>query len=132
MHLRMISERASSKRHRRSPDCDIPISSLSTTSGRWTMFHTWSCNTSVAAHYVAPEQIRRQAVDARTDVYALGVVLFEMLTGERPFQAPNLLALYYQHVSTPPKPIHEINPAVPPALEQITARALAKAPEQRY
>jgi serine/threonine protein kinase len=83
-------------------------------------------------YYMAPEQIRRQAVDARTDVYALGVVLFEMLTGERPFQADNPLALYYQHVSTLPKPIREINSAVPQALEQITARALAKAPEERY
>jgi serine/threonine protein kinase len=83
-------------------------------------------------YYMAPEQIRGQAVDARTDVYALGVVLFEMLTGERPFQADNRLALYYQHVYTLPKPVREINTAVPMALEQITARALAKAPEDRY
>jgi serine/threonine-protein kinase len=82
--------------------------------------------------YMAPEQFRGQAVDARTDVYALGVVLFEMLTGERPFQADNLLALRYQHEEKLPKPVRKINPAVPEALEQITARALAKAPEERY
>src|SRR6266478_4211139 len=81
---------------------------------------------------MAPEQITGQPVDARTDVYALGVVLFEMLTGQVPFHADNYLGVYFQHVSTPPRPVHELNPAVPEMLEQITMRSLAKAPQDRY
>lgn len=82
--------------------------------------------------YMAPEQFTGKRVDARTDVYALGVVLFEMLTGQLPFQADNFLGFYYQHVYTLPKPLRELNPAVPEMLEQITMRALAKTPEDRY
>jgi len=81
--------------------------------------------------YMAPEQITGQPVDARTDVYALGVVLFEMLTGQVPFQADNRWGVYLQHVSTPPRSVRELNPAVPEALERIVMQALAKAPQDR-
>lgn len=84
------------------------------------------------AEYMAPEQITGQHIDARTDVYALGVVLYQMLTGRPPFDAPTATALMYQHVYAQPRPVQEINPAVHPMLAQITTTALQKAPEARF
>jgi len=84
------------------------------------------------AEYMAPEQINRQPVDARTDVYALGIVLFQMLTGRIPFSSTTVDGLLYQHVFTTPIAAREVNPSVPEMLEQIIFRALAKAPEHRF
>lgn len=84
------------------------------------------------AAYMAPEQIQRQAVDARTDVYALGVVLFQMLTGQTPFRSTTLVGLMYQHMETPPPPIQTINPNVPEPLAYIVAKALQKSPSARF
>ncbi len=84
------------------------------------------------AAYMAPEQVQRQAVDARTDVYALGVVLFQMLTGQTPFRSTTLVGLMYQHVETPPPPIQTINPNVPEPLAYIVAKALQKSPLARF
>lgn len=84
------------------------------------------------AEYMAPEQINGEPVDARTDVYALGVVLFQMLTGEAPFQSTTVQGLLFQHVHTPPRPLREINPYVSDTLAYIVARALAKAPAARF
>src|SRR5947209_8383342 len=84
------------------------------------------------AEYMSPEQINGKPVDARTDVYALGVVLFQMLTGEAPFRSTTIHGLLFQHVYTPPRPVREFNPYVSEALEQIVARAMAKAPADRF
>ena len=84
------------------------------------------------ADYMAPEQVNMRPVDARTDVYALGVVLFQMLTGQVPFQSSSGLGLLYQQVHTVPLSARELNPAVPEMLARITAKALAKAPEERF
>src|SRR5258708_6331130 len=84
------------------------------------------------AEYMSPEQVTGKPVDARTDVYALGVVLYQALTGEVPFRSTTVPGLLYQHVYTPPPPLREINPYVPEILEQITSKALAKAPEDRF
>ena len=84
------------------------------------------------AAYVAPEQAQGHPVDARTDVYALGVVLYELLTGEQPFRADTPVALAYQHVQTPPRPPRELDPTVSADLESVVLRALAKEPDQRY
>lgn len=84
------------------------------------------------AEYMAPEQINHQPVDARTDVYALGIVLFQMLSGQVPFSSTTVQGLLFQHVYTPPRSVREINPSISPVLEQIIMRALAKAPEYRY
>src|SRR5258707_3755843 len=84
------------------------------------------------ADYMAPEQASGQAVDARTDVYALGIVLYQMLAGDIPFHSTTLQGLLFQHVYTAPLPISAKNPHVPEILDQITARALAKAPADRF
>lgn len=84
------------------------------------------------ADYMAPEQINGEPVDARTDVYALGVVLFQMLTGEAPFHSTTVQGLLFQHVHIPPRPLREINPSVSDILASIVARAMAKAPATRF
>jgi serine/threonine protein kinase len=82
--------------------------------------------------YMSPEQCLSRAVDARTDIYALGIVLFEMLTGQPPFRSPSIYGLLHQQVTTPPPSIQDINPSVPQAIAQLTIKAMAKAREQRF
>ncbi len=82
--------------------------------------------------YMAPEQVKRQPVDARTDLYALGIVLFQLLTGRLPYASTTTQGMLFQHVYSVPMSARDIVPTVPVALEQIIFRALAKAPEQRY
>ena len=84
------------------------------------------------AQYFSPEQARGEAVDARTDLYSTGVVLYELLTGRPPFQGETAVATAYQHVSEPPVPPNAINPAVSPALNAVVMRALAKDRTERY
>jgi len=84
------------------------------------------------ATYFSPEQAQGKSVDARSDIYALGCVLFEMLTGHPPFSGENPVAVAYQHVrEDPPRPSGQA-PGVPPALEAIVMRCLAKDPDDRY
>lgn len=82
--------------------------------------------------YMAPEQCLGKPLDARTDIYALGVVLFELLTGRPPFHGETTNSLLFMHVCQPAPSVQEINPAVPELLVKITARALEKAPENRF
>ena len=82
--------------------------------------------------YVAPEQIRGDPVGSHTDVYGLGCVLFEALTGEVPFPRANDLATLWAHASTPPPSASAVAPDVPPALAAVAQRAMAKQPEERY
>ena len=82
--------------------------------------------------YVAPEQIEGGAVDARSDVYALGCVLYHLLTGRVPFDKPTEMARLYAHVhEAPPKPSDEI-PGLPRELDEVVARAMAKDPDERH
>jgi len=82
--------------------------------------------------YAAPEQLTGGAVDARTDVYALGCVLQECLTGRPPFTVEGDHALIVAHLEATPPPPSSVRPGLPPALDAVIARALAKAKDQRY
>lgn len=84
------------------------------------------------AQYFSPEQARGEAVDARTDLYSTGVVLYELLTGRPPFQGETAVATAYQHVSEAPVPPNAITPSVSPALNAVVMRALAKDRTERY
>ncbi|MGV9679803.1 serine/threonine-protein kinase [Nocardia sp. NPDC003482] len=82
--------------------------------------------------YVAPEQILGAPVDHRADIYSLGCTLFEMLTGTVPFGRPAPAAIVAAHLNDPPPRPSESDPALPPAIDEVIARALAKDPRQRY
>jgi serine/threonine-protein kinase len=82
--------------------------------------------------YMAPEQVQGERGDARTDVYALGVMLYEMLIGEVPFQGDSPLAVMGQRVTTTAPRVRSRRPEVPPALEAVVYRALRRDPEDRY
>jgi tRNA A-37 threonylcarbamoyl transferase component Bud32 len=82
--------------------------------------------------YMAPEQVQGRPSDARTDIYALGVVLYETVTGRRPYEAETPLAVALMHVHNPLPPPRQIRPDLPEALERIILRALAKSPEDRF
>jgi serine/threonine-protein kinase len=83
--------------------------------------------------YMSPEQVRGTTeLDARTDLYAMGAVLHEMLTGEKLFEAAGAFAVMRAHVETVPAPPSSRNPKVPPALDEIVRKAVAKAPAMRF
>jgi serine/threonine-protein kinase len=84
------------------------------------------------AQYIAPEQAQGLEVDARSDVYALGCCLYEMVTGQVPFTGPTPVAIAYRHVREDPTPPRALNPDVPVSLEQVCLKAMAKRPEDRY
>lgn len=81
--------------------------------------------------YMAPEQLLSEAVDARSDLYAVGVVLYECLTGRRPFEAPSTIALIAKLLKDEPVAPATLNPEVPPALSALIMRLLAKRPDER-
>ncbi|WP_253857599.1 Stk1 family PASTA domain-containing Ser/Thr kinase [Prauserella alba] len=84
------------------------------------------------AQYLSPEQARGERVDARSDVYAAGCVLYELVTGDPPFTGDSPVAVAYQHVREDPKPPSAMNPEVSPELDAVVLKALAKGADNRY
>lgn len=82
--------------------------------------------------YMSPEQARGEPVDKRSDLYALGVMLYEALGGRPPFVADSTPGLLYMHVHQPPRPLSELRPDLPWGLSAVVSRALAKQPDERY
>ena len=82
--------------------------------------------------YMSPEQVSGDSVDARADLYALAVVGYEMLIGKPPFSGPTAQAILTAHLTTPPLPVEELRPEVPPSVSRAIARALSKQPADRF
>ena len=82
--------------------------------------------------YMSPEQVKGRPVDGRSDIFSLGVVLYEILTGEKPFPGQSITTVIYKIVNEDPIPPRQLNPSIHPGLNEIVMRALAKEPEVRY
>jgi tetratricopeptide (TPR) repeat protein len=82
--------------------------------------------------YMSPEQVRGQAVDMRSDIYSLGIVFYEMATGRTPFEGGAMYEVMMRRLSTPPRPITELNPAVPTYLRKVLERCLEVDPRSRF
>jgi len=85
-----------------------------------------------SVHYIAPEQARGDVTDERADIYSVGVMLYEMLTGRLPFEADNAVSVAIMQLQANPTLPRDINPDIPEGLQEITMKAMQKAPSQRY
>lgn len=85
-----------------------------------------------SVHYISPEQAKGSSIDEKADIYSVGVMLYEMLTGKLPFEADNAVSVAIMQMQTKPKPLREINPDIPEGLEEITLHAMEKNPANRY
>jgi len=82
--------------------------------------------------YISPEQVKGKRGDGRSDIYALGVMLYEMLTGKTPFQGPNPFAIMNDRLMNNPIPPREVNPDISPQVQEVIYRALEREPQNRY
>lgn len=85
-----------------------------------------------SVHYIAPEQARGDVTDGKTDIYSVGVMLYEMLTGKLPFDGDSAVTVALMQLQSDPKRPREVNPGIPIGLEQITMKAMQKQPADRY
>src|SRR6202165_4834957 len=82
--------------------------------------------------YMSPEQVKGRAVDGRSDIFSLGVMLYEMVTGEKPFPGQSITTVIYKIVNEAPVPPRQVDPSIHPGISAVVMRALEKEPEQRY
>jgi len=82
--------------------------------------------------YMSPEQLAGKRVDGRSDIFSLGVVLYELLTGEKPFKGESITTLMYQIANTPHPSLNDINPTIPDCCLGIIDKTLMKEPDKRY
>ncbi|MCL1823981.1 MAG: Stk1 family PASTA domain-containing Ser/Thr kinase [Oscillospiraceae bacterium] len=85
-----------------------------------------------SVHYISPEQAKGEATDEKSDIYSVGVMLFEMLTGRKPFDGDNPVSIALMHMQAQPKKPTDINSSIPDGLEEITLKAMQKEPVKRY
>jgi serine/threonine-protein kinase len=85
-----------------------------------------------SVHYISPEQARGESTDERSDIYSVGVMLYEMLTGRKPFNGDTPVAIALKHMQNEPRKPTEINSSIPEGLEEITLKAMQKIPAKRY
>ena len=85
-----------------------------------------------SVHYISPEQAKGDETDCTSDIYSVGVMMYEMLSGQLPFDAEDAVEVAIKQISDQPKSLHEIAPQVPAALVEITEKAMAKLPQNRY
>ncbi|MBR4627086.1 MAG: Stk1 family PASTA domain-containing Ser/Thr kinase [Ruminococcus sp.] len=85
-----------------------------------------------SVHYISPEQASGSVTDAKSDIYSVGAMMYEMLTGKKPFDSDNPVAIAVMHMHDIPERPRAVNPAIPDGLEEIVLRAMEKAPEDRY
>jgi tRNA A-37 threonylcarbamoyl transferase component Bud32 len=94
--------------------------------------HTQTADVLGTPQYMSPEQVLGKKVDGRSDLFSVGIVLYQLLCGEKPFIAETLGTLLFRIASEPPRPLRDINPQLAPALYNIVDRLLAKEPDQRF
>ena len=82
--------------------------------------------------YISPEQVKGKRGDGRTDIYATGVMLYEMLTGTTPFKGPNAFAIMNDRMLNNPVPPREVEPSITPVMQEIIYRAIERDPKNRY
>lgn len=85
-----------------------------------------------SVHYIAPEQAKGEVTDGKSDIYSIGVMMYEMLAGRLPFEADSAVSVAIMQLQSDPKPPREINPSIPVGLEEITIKAMQKDPAKRY
>ncbi len=81
---------------------------------------------------MAPEQVRGRTIDSRTDIYTLGIIMYEMLTGEAPYLGEESMAILFQHAEGGATPPREVNPDIPEAMEAIIIKAMSVDPDERF
>lgn len=85
-----------------------------------------------SVHYISPEQAKGDVTDERSDIYSVGVMMYEMLTGKKPFDGDNPVSIALMHMQSAAKKMSDINKAIPEGLEEITEKAMQKEPSKRY
>jgi serine/threonine-protein kinase len=93
---------------------------------------TMSDETIGSVHYISPEQAKGTVIDSKSDIYSVGIILYEMLTGTVPFDAENAVTVAIMQMQNNPKSLRSINPVIPEGLEEITLKAMEKNPAKRY